>query len=129
LKNKNLNGSVADWVVRVNRARVLTESYWLLRSIVNDSQCDESWPKDPPKIDDPTPIYQVNWGLKLDGNGSMSYHLDVIEATKRHHVDLEDLPLEVLERYTQLRRALEDYLHRGGDYPNPNHMAGGIQLE
>lgn len=131
MKNTNGNASVADFYRRVNGARNYAQQYKYLRATVAASQSDEFWPpadRYTGKRPDSDVVYQLQYGLKLGDGGDLNYHLGIINAADRMEVHLNGLPIGALERYTELRRALEDYIHRGGDWPTPNHMPGGSCL-
>lgn len=132
MKNLNTNASVANFWRRINDVRALHAEYQKMLSAIQASQSDESWPpydRDRPhKVTDPDPTYQISWGLRIGSGCKLEYDLDVINAATRIPIPWQELPLGAMERMTELRRALEDYLHRGGDWPTPNHCPGGSQL-
>jgi hypothetical protein len=124
MKNNNRNASVAAYVSRLQGAVAAAAGYRELRKLIISSESDEFWPYGRDK----TSEYQFSWGLKLADNGELTYSLRITHAVHRLAAPLEGLPIGALERYTELKRALDDFIHRDGDWPTPVHMPGGSQL-
>jgi hypothetical protein len=124
MKNNNRNASVATYVSRLQGAVAAAAGYRELRKLITASESDEFWPYGRDKVSE----YQFSWRLKLSDAGELSYDLWIVHAVHRLQAPLDKLPIGALERYTELKRALDDFIHRGGDWPTPVHMPGGSQL-
>jgi hypothetical protein len=128
MKNQNSSSSVADWYRRMNYVRNSFKNYLAMLQDIQDSKCSETFPPIIPPSEGYKEQCKFEWGLRIDGY-NLDFSLQVFECANGKILPLHRLSIEALERYTQLRRALEDYIHRDGDYPNPNHMPGGSQLK